>query len=412
MKSYDTVIIGAGIVGLMTARQLLARKESRRVLILEKEDRPGRHASGRNSGVLHTGVYYPGDSLKAKFCAEGNRGLKAYALEHKIACANLGKVIVAQSPQHVDSLMTLYERGKANGIRIERIDAVRLKELEPYARTCETALHLPDAASIDAHAVLRSVAGEVADRGGEIRYGEGVHTINDKEGWLMTVGGRYGYGRLINAAGLHADRLAHQCGTGLDYVILPFKGLYGALKPEKASLINGHIYPTPDLTMPFLGVHLSRTIDGTVLVGPTAIPALGRENYGLFSGLSLRDTPEIFGRLLAMYYRGENNFRSLVAAELAKYSSRRFLAEVKKLCPSVEPRDLVAGAKVGIRAQLLNRRTRRLVMDFTLTQGERSIHVLNAISPAFTCSIPLAAHIATAITHSGTPEQTPLVRAS
>ena len=271
--------------------------------------------------------------------------------------------------------------------------AARLKELEPFARTCEAALHLPETASIDSRAVLESVVDEITAGGGEILYGERVGTIDDRRGFLRTGTGEYAYGHLINAAGLHADRLAHQCDVGRDYAILPFKGLYCTLNREKAALVKGHIYPTPDVNMPFLGVHLSRTVDGTVLVGPTAIPALGRENYGMVSGINLLETPGILGRLCMMYWRGGNAFRRLVAAETAKYSKRRFLDEVQRLCPAVEAGDLLFGAKVGIRAQLMNLRTKQLVMDFTLAMGERSTHVLNAISPAFTCSIPLAAYI-------------------
>lgn len=393
-QSYDIAIVGAGIVGLALARHLLLADPSRRLVVLEKEDTLGCHASGRNSGVLHSGVYYAADSLKARFCAEGNRALKAYAVERGIRLAETGKVIVAQTPAHVQELLSLHQRAGVNGVRSELLDEEGLRRVEPHARTVEHALFLPDTASVDAKAVLHAMAEDVRRLGGRLSLGSPVTRVDDRRGTLTTAAEAISYGRLVNAAGVHADRLAHQCGVGRDLAILPFKGLYGRLSPEKSHLVRGHIYPTPDLNMPFLGVHLSRTVSGVVLVGPTATPALSRENYGLVEGVRLGELPAIGGRLLSLLRANLGGFRAMALDEIAKYSGRRLLRDVRRLCPEVGPGDVRPGYKVGIRAQLVDTRARRLVMDFVLREGERSVHVLNAISPAFTCCLPLAAHIA------------------
>jgi len=394
MKRYDIIIVGGGVVGLMLARELLCKKRCSSLLVLEKEKDLGVHASGRNSGVLHTGIYYANDSWKAKFCARGNIALKEYAQEHGIIVRDFGKVIVAQTPGHLPQLQSLLERAKANGLNVEEIDEKQLREIEPHARTSERALHLKDTASIDSKAVLKSVAKEISSLGGEVVYGAEVVSIRDAEQLLRTKTETYSYGRLINAAGVFADKLAHQCGVGADYVVMPFKGLYHELKKERTSLVKGHIYPTPNLNMPFLGVHLSRTYDDRVLVGPTAIPAFGRENYGLLSGMHPAEAPGIATRLLGMYWRNQGNFRVMVNEEFSKYFSEIYLAEVKRLCPEVKKEDLVFNVKVGIRAQLMNLKTRKLEMDFVLERGKNSTHVLNAISPAFTSSMPIAEYVA------------------
>ena len=389
-KNYDFIIVGAGIVGLTLARALSSRRYGS-VLLLEKESSLGRHASGRNSGVLHTGIYYAADSLKARVCAEGARLLRAYAEAHSIPINKTGKVIVASSPEAVPMLDVLYRQATANGARVEMITPKQLKEIEPEAQTCEQALLSPETAVIDAHQVLETLAEEINSLGVRLEKTSPVRAIDSERKIVKTEKGEWQYGHLINAAGLHADRIAHWMGVGKQYRILPFKGIYKKLRPDIAQRFRGAIYPVPNLKMPFLGVHFTKTIHGEVIVGPTALPALGRENYGIMDGLELKELPVILRDLLIMTGRNQDGFRNLVKEESGKCLPPIFLRSAQRLVPSITSRDFLTGeAKVGIRAQLVNQETMKLVMDFVVEKGPHSTHILNAISPAFTGSMSFA----------------------
>ena len=396
-KPYDFVIIGGGVVGLTVARDL-ALKRLGRVCILEKEKKIGAHSSGRNSGVLHAGIYYPPDSLKAKVCVSGARRMFDYALEHGIPVKKTGKVIVATDPRNVSQIDVLYERALANGVRVEKIDPARLKQIEPEAHTFEKALYSPDTAVIDPKKTLEKIEEEIKNLGVHLDKQAEARGFQMSRKTVRTASCEYSYGHLINAAGLHADKIAHAMGVGTRYRILPFKGIYRKLIPSAATRFRASIYPVPDPEMPFLGVHITRTIDDEVMLGPTAIPALGRENYGLFKGLDLRESPAMFGTLALMVARNTHGFANMVREEFLKYGKSRFLKAVRKLAPALQSEDILPSDKIGIRAQLVDIRAKKLVMDLVIEKGPDSTHILNAISPAFTSAFSFAEVITDQIT--------------
>jgi L-2-hydroxyglutarate oxidase LhgO len=395
--SADFVIVGAGIVGLALARELKSRHPAARIVVLEKEAAVGEHASGRNSGVLHSGVYYAAGSLKGALCAQGARELAAYCTEHRLPIARAGKVVVPTCAAEDAVLDMLRDRARHNGARAELVDAHQLNELEPDARSATgRALHVPDTAVVDPKAMLRHLARALAAAGVDIVLGQRVEEIDPGRGWLRAggPGGAGGlevhYGHLFNAAGLQADRVARACGAGERYAMLPFKGLYYRLLPESGMRIGGLIYPVPDLQVPFLGVHVTKEIDGTVLVGPTAVPALGREHYRGVQGIHAVEAVGILLRLGELYARDAQGFRRFAHTEALRFLKTRFVVAARALLPRLRPEHLTRSPKVGIRAQLLDRIAHRLVMDFVVEPGERSTHVLNAVSPAFTSAFPFA----------------------
>ena len=393
-RTYDIVVVGAGIVGLTVALEIRRRQPSATIAVFEKEEELGKHASGRNSGVLHAGIYYGSDTLKAKVCSSGSRAMQKYASERGIRMENTGKVIVATRPESAFQIDVLQKRAEANGICAQRLDAKALREIEPHAVSCGDALFSPDTAVIDAKRVLKELHRDLLSSGIDLLLATRIQAVNPEGKTCTANNGIYSYGHLLNCAGAHADKIAHLFGVGRQFAIVPFRGSYYRLSNGKNDWVRGSIYPTPDLRYPFLGVHLTRGISGDVYLGPTATPALGRENYKFFEGIEARDFPLILGRLARMYYRNEDHFRSLVHSELAKYSKQRFLRELQAMVPGLKEKDLVPCDKAGIRPQLVNTVLWKLEMDFIIEKGPYSTHVLNAISPAFTASFSFAGLVA------------------
>lgn len=390
MQQYDFIVAGAGIVGLSTAFEILKRAPSARVAVVDKEPRIGRHASGRNSGVLHCGLYYGSDTLKAKVCAAGGRAMREFADAQGIPWANTGKVLVATDPSQLPAVDRLMRNAAENGIRAERIDNATLLELEPAAPPdAVAAIHCPETSVIDIRAVLETLHALLADRGVEFHFRRRI-TGPAPDGGLRTTTGPLRGGFLFNCCGAYADVLARAYGFARSYMLVPFKGIYWKLSPEKNPLVRGNIYPVPDVSMPFLGVHFTRGIHGDVYVGPTAMPALGRENYGLLAGARLGESLAIIGRLGGLLLANQNNLRLLAVTEMRKYSKAYFHRCATRLFPKLAIEDLVPTGKSGIRPQLVNVATRRLEMDYVFEGDSRSLHVLNAISPAFTSSFAFA----------------------
>jgi L-2-hydroxyglutarate oxidase len=374
----DYLIIGAGIVGLTTGFEL------------KKEPKPGLHASGRNSGVLHSGVYYGADTLKAKVCARGARIMREFAAEYGIRCDVSGKVIIATSEQDLITLDRLLKNAHDNQIPVEKLDEVGIRAIEPYAAPYRFGLFSPQTAVIDSKAVVAKLNELLAAQGVKFVFGAEAESIDAVRRLIRTKQGEFSYGHLFNCAGANADTVAKRFGLGEDYALLPFKGIYYKLRKERDYLVKSSIYPVPDISLPFLGVHLTRVISGDVYVGPTAIPAFGRENYGILSGIRLSEGLGVAREMAAMYIRNHQNFRHLVHTEIRKYFKPYFLEATRKLVPSVTSDDLIPCDKVGIRPQLVNVREKRLEMDFVVEETPHSIHVLNAISPAFTSSFAFA----------------------
>lgn len=398
----EFVVVGAGITGLTIARELL-RRGAGSVVLLEKETTLGAHASGRNSGVLHAGIYYTPDSLKARFCVRGNRMMKEFCRERGLDLDETGKVIVARTLDEVGTLAELRRRAEAAGARSSIVGEARLREIEPHAATFGVALHTPDTAVVRPRQILEALAAELAATGrARIETGTALLGPAGPRG-VRTTAGVLGYDGLVNAAGAHAERVARMWGLGAEYRTLPFKGTYRKLVPERSHLVRGNIYPVPDLGQPFLGVHLTRSIDGEVYAGPTAIPALGRENYRLLDGWGL-ETIGILRRE-AVLLAADRGFRRAALAESRKYVSRLLFRQARRLVPELRPGDLVRTGKVGVRPQLVHWTQKRLVMDFVLLQDGEALHVLNAISPAFTSSMAFAEHAVSVLLGDGREQQ-------
>ena len=389
-KSVDYLIVGGGIIGLTVARELRKRYPAASIALLEKEAALGKHASGRNSGVLHSGIYYDSNTLKAKVCADGARRMKAFAAEHGINCQHSGKVIVATSPQDLPVIERLLKNARENGIRAERLDEQGIRQIEPHAGVYQQGIHCPDTAVIDSKAVLSKLRELLTVEKVEIFFNAPVISVEVAARKVNTPAGELSYGYLFNCAGASADKVAKHYGLGLDYTLVPFKGIYFKLRPEHAHLVRANIYPVPDINQPFLGVHLTHVASGEVYAGPTAIPALGRENYGILTGAQLGESLRVGFEVTRMYLANHQNFRKLVHTELGKYRKKNFFAAVHKLMPELTCDDLMPCDKVGIRPQLINVREKRLEMDYVIEKSPDSLHVLNAISPAFTSSLAFA----------------------
>ncbi|KZW98835.1 hypothetical protein JL49_20810 [Pseudoalteromonas luteoviolacea] len=393
MEKFDFVIAGAGIIGLAVARELKIKSPALKIAILEKEPNLGVHASGRNSGVLHTGIYYPSDTLKAKFCKKGADALFQYAQENNISVRKDGKVVVARSAENAKGLEKLMANAQASGISAELMDEQQIKEIEPFAFAEFGGIYCKDTAVINSKEVLKVLEQELVQSGVEFKFNTSVVAADSVNSIVKTSQGELAYGHFINAAGSFSDGVAKHFGVGDDYKLIPFKGLYYKLKDQYAHKVNGSIYPVPDPALPFLGIHFTRVISGDVYVGPTAIPALGRENYGLFEGLSISESMSILMNLTKLYFENVQNFRNLVHKELPHLFDSGFIKSAASLVDGLDPSWIEKTPKVGIRPQLINLAKNKLEMDFLVEHGTRSTHVLNSISPAFTSSFSVAEHL-------------------
>lgn len=387
-EGCDFLIVGAGITGLTIARELVAHGAGD-VIVIDKEPELGAHASGRNSGVLHAGLYYTPDSMKARFCAQGNRLMKEFCRAKGLALKETGKVIVARDESEHSQLEELKRRADNAGANARLIDERELARFEPHARTAGIALHSPDTAVVDPKQILRALAADLVGTGRvQILYETTFLGASDRG--VATSTGDIKCETVVNAAGSYADRVAQAFGVANDFKLIPFKGTYKELPPDRAFLVNSNIYPVPDLANPFLGVHFTRSVHGVAHVGPTALPAFGREHYGKLKGWS-REAPAIVGRNAGLIRRSPA-FRAAAKTEPKKYLKTVLYREAKRLVPELRRDDLRRSHKVGIRPQLVHWPTRQLVMDFVVLRDGAAMHVLNAVSPAFTSSMAFAKH--------------------
>ncbi len=386
--------MGAGIIGLTLADELVRRYPDSKIAIMEKETSLGMHASGRNSGVLHSGIYYKPGSLKAKVCSRGAARMRAFAEEHHIPCRKSGKIIIATCEGDLPGIGMLLENAKQNDIRAELLNEEEIKKIEPYANPYREGIYCPDTAVIDSLAVVQKLGQLLAGRGVTIVMDQEVREIDPNARCIDTRYSRYPYGFMFNCAGANADIIAKKMGLAGEYTLLPFKGIYYRVRADKNYLVRSNIYPVPDLSLPFLGVHLTRVISGDVYVGPTAIPAFGRQNYGILTGIKFSEAYEIGRQIVGMYLQNHQNFRQLLHTELKKYYKPNFLTAARRLVPQLSSNDLALSHKVGIRPQLVNIKSKRLEMDYIIEQTTTSLHVLNAISPAFTASFAFAEMLA------------------
>ena len=388
----DYLIIGAGIIGLALARELRSRFPAADILVIDKEADVALHGSGRNSGVLHAGFYYSADSLKARFTRDGNTQMTAYVKERGLAINQCHKVVVASDEDEIDGVRELFRRGERNGVDVRIIDELELAEIDPNARTTGIALYSPTTATVDPAQVCHALKQDLESRGVRFLFGHGYYRRQGDRTIVTTAGLVIEAGLTINAAGLYADTIARDYGFSRDYTIIPFKGIYlkytGSDKP-----VRTNIYPVPNLKNPFLGVHYTVTVDGTIKIGPTAIPAFWRQNYKGLDNFSFTELLEIIGWESRLFMGDNFGFRSLALTEVKKYSRGYFTGLATKMVKQIDVAGFNQWSKPGIRAQLLNTRTRELVQDFVVEGNRSSIHVLNAVSPAFTCSFPFAAWV-------------------
>ena len=391
----DIAIIGGGIIGLAAARELLRRRPGARLVVLEKERKLGQHQTGHNSGVIHSGIYYAPGSMKAKACVAGAAELMRYCEEKGIPFERCGKVIVALDDSELGRLEELHRRGTANGVPgLEMVGPERLRELEPHCRGVR-ALWSPNTGIIDFSRVAAAYAEDVREAGGEIRTGHAVVRIRRAGGRtrLTTTRGDVEARTVVACAGLYADRVAALGGAPRNPRIVPFRGDYYVLRPERRALVRGLIYPVPDPAFPFLGVHFTRRMDGEVWLGPNAVLAFAREGYRL-TDVNPRDLVEAltfagFRRLALKYWK------TGLAEMWRDVSKRAFLASLQAYIPEMRADDMLPGPS-GVRAQALSDEG-TLVDDFVVDTARGVLHVRNALSPAATSSLAIAAMIADAV---------------
>lgn len=371
------LIVGAGIVGMSLAYEIRKKYPDFEITIIDKEAHEAFHASGKNSGILHAGFYYNADSLKAKLTTRGNKLMKEFCYTHNIKVNETGKLVVAKNEEEIETLFELEKRSKANNAGAYIITQKEAEKIDPNAKTTKYALYSPNTASVNPKEVCGVLREELENKDVKFIFKMPFEKYNES------------YDFLINAAGLYADKIAHKFGVGLDYTMLPFKGLYRKYLGEDK--IKTQIYPVPNIKNPFLGVHFTLMADNTIKIGPTAIPAFWRENYVGFDRFKLDEFIEILSLEAKLFITNAFGFRDLALWEMRYYNPKNLIEEAKKLV-----KRLRGGFKPyppGIRAQLLNRKTNELIMDFLVEKNDNQIHILNAVSPAFTASFAFAEYV-------------------
>jgi L-2-hydroxyglutarate oxidase LhgO len=390
MQRYDYLVVGGGIIGLTMAHELRRKHPAASILLIEKEGHVAEHASGRNSGVLHAGFYYSADSLKAKLTVSGNRKMKDFCFDNGLPINECGKVVVASHEGEIPALHELKQRGDRNGVTLQVIDEKEARELDPNVRTCGQALYSPTTASVNPTVFCNKLKDVIEAQGVEIRFNTVFLTVDPQTNVVRTNAGDIACEYLINCAGLYADKVAHQYGICGNYTILPFRGRYlKYMGPRDDVRIN--IYPVPNLLNPFLGVHFTKTVTGEVKIGPTATPAFWREQYGWTDNFRLGEFLTISLLELKLLLKNPFGFRALAWAELRKLRRANLINDAARLVQSIG-RDFKPIIP-GMRAQLIDTDTNQLIMDFKIAHTPNSTHLVNAVSPAFTCSFSIAEHV-------------------
>src|SRR6185503_14227475 len=385
------VVIGAGIVGLATAHQIVCRYPRVKVVVLEKESGPARHQTGNNSGVLHCGLYYKPGSQKARLAVQGIRRMVEFCERHNIPHEICGKLVVATDAEEIPRLHALLERGTANGLEgLKLLGPEEIREHEPHAAGL-AAIRVPQEGIVDFVAATQAMASEISRHGGEVHYSAEVRKLQNSAGWrISTTGGDFESDFIVNCGGLQCDRISTKAGNHDATRIVPFRGEYYKLKPDSQHLVRNLIYPVPDPKFPFLGVHFTRLIHGGIEAGPNAVLAFAREGYTL-STVNVRDLADALG--FVGLWRFLRKHPRMIWSELAQsFSKERFCDALRRLVPEIRADDLEPGG-AGVRAQAMSP-SGDLVQDFHIVSGESALHVLNAPSPAATASLAIGEHIA------------------
>jgi (S)-2-hydroxyglutarate dehydrogenase len=388
MYECDYLIIGAGIIGLSIAKELQITNPSATIIIIEKEKVVGRHASGRNSGVLHSGVYYSPDTIKGKICNQGSKEMLKYCQENNLPHIKFGKTIISKGE---DNIELLYNRAIEYGIKAEILDKKQLYDIEPCCSpVVDRSLHLSDTHVIDPLSILNSIRSLFELNGGKIHFSNKVIGVDSCNSTLETDLYKYKYSYCINAAGQYADQVAHMFSVGREYIMIPFKGVYYKLIERPDVFCNGLIYPVPDLDLPFLGIHTLKSLKGDTFIGPTALPVLGRENYSGIKGVENSDLVNVPYYLAMALFKNKQNIRGHTKNEIQNIFKYNLTKSAQHLIRNIKSHDLVKSNKSGIRPQLLNKNTLEMMMDFKIEKKDNTIHVLNSISPAFTSAFPFS----------------------
>lgn len=387
---YDFTIIGGGIVGLSTGMALYERYPNAKVLILEKENALADHQTGHNSGVIHSGIYYKPGSFKARFAKAGSKSMTEFCQKHDIDHDICGKVIVATSQEELPLMENLYTRGLENELPIQKISQGELKEIEPHVNGVG-AIRVPVAGIVNYRQVSEKFAEIIREHGGEIKLGTKVEKIDEQENEVTIETNKHTFKSrmVINCAGLHSDRVALAAGYKTDMKIVPFRGEYFKLKPEKRHLVKHLIYPVPNPKFPFLGVHFTRMISGEVDAGPNAVLSFKREGYRK-TDFNLKDFSEVMG--YPGFWKLASGFMKEGLDEYVRsFSKAKFVQSLQQLIPEIQADDLIP-APAGVRAQAL-RDDGKMVDDFHIILGKSSVHVCNAPSPAATASIEIGKEV-------------------
>ena len=378
LMKYDYLIVGAGIIGMTIAYELHKKSPEAKIAIIDKEEDVAKHASGRNSGVLHAGFYYTADSLKARFTVDGNKKMKEFCKANEIFVNETQKIVVAKDEEELKGIYELQKRAEINNVNTKIISEEEVAEIDPNIKTYKKALFSPDTASIDPKEVCFKLKEVLEEKGIDFFFNTAFEQSNLE------------YKYLINCAGAYADKIAQRFGLAKHYTMLPFKGIYLKYKTNKTD-IKTNIYPVPNLKNPFLGVHYTVTSDNSIKIGPTAIPAFWRENYSGLGQFNMLEMINIIYYATKLFILNSFNFRSLAISEMQNYNKNTFIQKAKDMVKSIG-NDFIP-LPPGIRAQLLNTKTNELVQDFVVEHTNQSTHILNAVSPAFTCSFAFAEYI-------------------
>ncbi len=387
----DVAIIGGGIIGLVTAYEYLKKYPSKKLIVFEKEHQVATHQTGNNSGVIHSGIYYKPGSLKANNCQLGVNKLIRFCDKYDIKYNLCGKIIIANNESEIPSLMELYSRGIKNDVpNIKLLDEDELKEFEPYTVGIK-GIHSPSTGIIDYQDVCNACVNIIEQGGGEIQLNSKVaDIIHDNNGIIIeTTQGNYHSKSVINCAGLYSDRIAKMTEISINLKIIPFRGEYYKLKPNKSYLVKNLIYPVPNPDFPFLGVHFTRKVNGNIEAGPNAVLAFAREGYNK-ADVNLKDLMDIFG-YPAFWKLGRRYWKVGTVEILRSYLKMLFVKELRKLIPEIKNRDLIPGGS-GVRAQALARNG-KLLDDFYIIRDKNIVHVLNVPSPAATSAFAIAEHV-------------------
>jgi L-2-hydroxyglutarate oxidase LhgO len=390
---YEFIIIGGGMVGLCLANQIIRRKISKSICIIDKEEKLGMHSSGRNSGVLHAGIYYEPNSLKAKVCIKGSKRLKSWIKERELPINNCGKIIIPQSKDVDSELDKLFYRGIKNGAKVEMINNKKLNSISKHIYSSTgRAIWSPNTSVVNPKIILSRLEDELKREGVKFLKGQKNLLFNIESNEIVTTCKQtINYIHLINSAGLEADNIAKKFNIGNEFFIIPFKGIYWELKKSSQIKLSTNVYPVPDLNVPFLGVHFTPNYNGeSVSIGPTATFAFGKENYGLFDNIEIFKSIRNLQKISSLYLSNKGGFRKYIHEQSLQNLSFIMINSAKKIIPEIKLKDIKLSKKVGIRAQLFNKNRDRFEDDFICLKGLNSTHILNSISPAFTSSFELA----------------------